>query len=190
MKAEICATEWTPLPDVCFSAIKNRWQGKSEEEILEYVEQNIAHIAEHLRDEISVCLVDGSAPKFEIDNERPPYVRAAGAPTSALLAHLRSIDPFAVEKICAEILKAFGATAQSTQQTADGGVDFIAISLSILPDDYPVPTRCKAAIIGQTKRYRDGNFVTEKQMREFVGAGLLRKHMLQTEGRISPLRKV
>ena len=190
VKSEIISSEWTPLPDICFTAVKNKWRGKSEEEILEYIEQNITYIAEHLRDDTSVCLVDGSSPKFEIDDEQPPYVKAAGAPTSALLAHLRRVDPFKVEEICADILAAFGAEAQTTKRTVDGGVDFIATKLNILPGVYAVPIGCKATIIGQTKRYKDGNAVTEKQMREFVGAGLLRKHLLQTEGRIAPLTPV
>lgn len=190
VKEEIVSAEWTPLPDVCFAAVKNKWRGKSEKEIWEYIEQNIAYIAEHLRDEASASLIDGSALKFEIDDEQPPYVKAAGEPTSALLTHLRSIDPFKVEEICADILKAFGAAAQSTRRTADGGVDFIATNLNILPGVYAVPMSCKATIIGQTKRYKDGNAVTEKQMREFVGAGLLRKHVLQTEGKIAPLTPV
>lgn len=190
VKAEILSVEWTPLPDVCFAAVKNKWTGKSEEEVWEFVEQNIAYIAEHLRDEASVCLVDGSAPKFHIDDEQPPYVKAAGTPTSGLLAHLRNIDPFKVEEICADILKEFGAAAQSTQRTADGGVDFIATNLNIVPEAFAVPMGCKATIIGQTKRYKDGNAITEKQMREFVGAGLLRKHVMQTEGKIAPLTPV
>ncbi len=190
VKAEITSAEWAPLPDVCFAAVKNKWTGKSEEEVWEYVEQNIGYIAEHLRDEASVCLVDGSAPKFHIDDEQPPYVKAAGMPTSALLSHLRNIDPFKVEEICADILKGFGASAQSTQRTTDGGVDFIATNLNIVPETFTVPMGCKATVIGQTKRYKDGNAITEKQMREFVGAGLLRRHILQTEGIVAPLTPV
>ncbi len=185
VKAEIVSIEWIPLLNVCFAAVRKKWIGKSDEEVWEYVERNIHYIAEHLRNEASVCLVDGSAPKFHIDEEQPPYVKTAGTPTSGLLAHLRNLDPFKVEEICADILNGFGATAHSTQPTADGGVDFIATNLNIVPQAYAVPMGCKATVIGQTKRYKDGNAITEKQMREFVGAGLLRRHILQTEGKIS-----
>ncbi|MBS0362980.1 MAG: restriction endonuclease [Proteobacteria bacterium] len=190
VKSEIVSIEWAPLTDVCFLAVKNKWTGKSEEEVWDYVEKNLEYIAEHLRNEASMCLVDGSAPKFHIDEEQPPYVKAVGTPTSELLVHLRSIDPFKVEDICAEILKGFGAAAQPTPRTADGGIDFIAANLNIVPEGFAVPIGCRATIIGQTKRYKDGNAITEKMLREFVGAGLLRKHVLQAEGRIAPLTPV
>ena len=167
-----------------------KWTGKSQDEIWDFVDKFIGNIAEHLRDEASTCLIDGSAPKFEIDNEQPPYIRAIGNQTRQLLSKLRRIDPFKVEGICADILKAFGASAYSTQKTADGGVDFIAHNLNIVPTAYAVPMGCRATIIGQTKRYKDGNVINEKQLREFVGAGLLRQHILQTDRKIAPLTPV
>jgi restriction endonuclease Mrr len=154
------------------------------------VEQNITSIAEHLRDEIAHCRVDGSAQKFDIDDEQPPYVRAVGANISPLLAHLRNINPFKVEQICADILNALGADAKVMQSTADGGIDFVATNLNIVPKAFTVPVGCQAAIIGQTKRYKDGNVITEKQMREFVGSSILKKHILQSEGKIGPLTPV
>ncbi len=190
MKDEVDSTEWRSLTDVCVAALRNKWSGKSHSEILDYIENNIQYIAEHLRNDASNCLIDGTAAKFSIDDENPPYVKAIGAATSGLLTKLRSISPYIVEAVCAKILTAFGANAQSTQRTSDGGVDFIAIGLNILPDTYPVPIGSKTTIIGQTKRYKEGNAVTEKHMREFVGAGLLRKHILQTDKKIAALTPV
>jgi restriction endonuclease Mrr len=171
VKSEVVSVEWISLTELCFTAVTKRWSGKSEEEVWEFVEKNIAFIAEHLRDEASLCLIDGSAPKFDIDDEQPPYIKSVGTPTNEVLDKLRSIDPFKVEEICADILKGFGAAAYATQRTADGGIDFIAANLNIVPKAFAVPAGCRATIIGQTKRYRDGNAITEKKMREFVGAG-------------------
>ena len=110
--------------------------GKSEEEVWDFVDKNIYYVAEHLKDEASFCLLDGSAQKFLIDDEQPPYIRAVGVATYHLLSKLRSIDPFKVEEICADILKGFGADAYSTQKTADGGIDFVAANMSIVPEGY------------------------------------------------------
>jgi restriction endonuclease Mrr len=190
VKAEIVSVDWVALTDLCFVTIRKFWSGRSENEIWDYVEQNIGYVAEHLREEVANCHIDGSARKFEIDDEQPPYVRAIGTETSPLLKHLRSIDPFKVEEICADILKALGAEAKVTQRTADGGVDFIATNLHFVPNNLTIPTACKAAIIGQTKRYKVGNVITERQMREFVGSGILKKHILQNEGKIGPLTPI
>ena len=189
-KAEIKSADWTPLTVLCFSAVKTRWIGKSDNEILDYVEKYILYIAEHLREDVANCRIDGSAFKFEIDDEQPPYVRSVGKETNVLLSHVRNLNPFKVEEICAHILSALGADANVTQSTSDGGVDFIAHNLNIVPQALSVPLGCKATIIGQTKRYRDGNAITEKQVREFVGSGILRKHTLQRDGKIGPLTPV
>ena len=190
VKADIIDIAWSPLTDLCFSAVRKRWKGKSDNEIWDFVEQHIAYVSEHLKDEIANCYIDGSARRFEIDDEQPSYVRAVGRETSPLLTHLRNLDPFKVEEICAEILIALGAVAHSTQRMADGGVDFIAMNLNIVPEALSVPLGCKATIIGQTKRYKDGNMISERNIREFVGSGVLRKHLLQKEGKIGPLTPV
>lgn len=188
--ADHLSADWQPLAEVCFRAVTLKWAGKSREDIFEYVETNLSYIAEHLRDDSSNRILDGSAPRFIIDDEQQPYIKAVGTGTLDLLSKLRRIDPFKVEGICADILKRLGAVAHTTQKTVDGGIDFIASNLNIVPVSYPMPARCKATIIGQTKRYKDGNVITEKQVREFVGAALLRKHQLQTEGKAAPLTPV
>src|SRR5690349_7691983 len=124
VKAEVISVEWISLREVCFTAVKNRWKGQSEDEIWEFVEENLKYVAEHLRDEASEYIIDGSAPRFEIDSEQVPYLRAKGVETSELLKQLRRIDPFKVEELCAKLLQNLGASAFNTQRTSDGGVDF------------------------------------------------------------------
>ena len=54
VKATLTTTVWTPLHAACVEALTQRWTGKSEAEILEYTEEKITYIAEHLRDALEV----------------------------------------------------------------------------------------------------------------------------------------
>jgi len=44
--------------------------------------------------------------------------------------------------------------------------------------------------IGHAKRYKEGNAISETQMREFVGAATLKRHKLLREGVVGPLSPV
>ena len=119
-----------------------------------------------------------------------PYIRVIVSAPSELITKLRRIDPFEFERVCARILGGLGATARTTQRTNDGGADFIGVNMNAVPAALSVPATCKAVVIGQAKRYRDGNLIVETKLREFVGAGILERHQLLKEGRISPLTPV
>jgi len=190
VKHALVGQNWSSLEDVCVLAVSNNWAGVSETQIYELVEQNLPYVAEHLRDDASECTMDGAAPSFEIDNEQLPYIRALSSSGRDLLVKLRTIDPSSVEKICAEVLVKLGAEAQATQQTHDGGVDFLGLHLRIVSSEFGVPVACRAAVIGQTKRYKETNAIKETMLREFVGAATLRRHELQREGKIGPLAPV
>lgn len=179
--------EWRPLDAVCAAAITKNWKGRSQDDVLDFVEQNLPYVANHLRDEASECKIDGTVPEFEIDNEPRPYIRLLAKEISPILRKLRSIDPFELEKVCADVLTKLGAEAKETQRTNDGGVDFVGLYLKIVPSMLPVPVACTACVIGQTKRYKDGNLISESRLREFVGAATLRRHELQREGKCGPL---
>jgi restriction endonuclease Mrr len=88
------------------------------------------------------------------------------------------------------VLEKLGAQSQVTKQTNDGGVDFIGVDLKLVPKKFNVPAACRAAVIGQAKRYKDGNAINEVRLRGFVGAALLRRHVLHQEGNIGPLTPV
>ena len=187
IKATLTTTEWKPLHLACVEALTLKWTGKSEAEIFDFTDDKISYIAEHLRDEAAQCLADGSIRRFEIDDEQSPYIKAIASHTSKVLDKLRTINPFYVEHLCSDILKKLGANSSTTQQTSDGGVDFIASNLNIVPGALTIPDACKAIVIGQTKRYKEGNLITETKVREFVGAAILRQYVLQKEGKAGPL---
>lgn len=183
----LVSSEWVLLREQCFLAVSEKWTGKSASEISDYVDEGLDFIAEILRTEIAEAAIDGAMPRFEIDNEPSPYLRAKEGHSTALLNKLRRICPFAVEQICADILNHLGASSYITQRSGDGGIDFIGANLNIVPAALSVPLACKATVIGQTKRYKENNIITETMLREFVGAGVLKKHHLRKDGGITPL---
>jgi restriction endonuclease Mrr len=153
-------------------------------------EAHLEHVSNYLRTELAECAVDGVEPYFEIDNEQPPYIRGLSFPDSDIAEKIRKIDPREFEKVCAAVLERLGAQSYVTQATNDGGVDFVGTNLKIVPEGFNVPAACKAAVIGQAKRYKEGNAINEVRLREFVGASALRRHLLQRDGAIGPLTPV
>jgi hypothetical protein len=182
-------TEWAPLKDVAFAVLREKWPTPTEAEMFELIEEKLPYIADHLRTEAADCAADGVPARFEIDNDPSPYFKSNPADT-ALLEKLRRIDPFAVEDLCGAILGKLGATSHKTPKTGDGGVDFIATNLDIVPSGFGIPAVCRAIVIGQTKRYKATNIIKETSLREFVGAGVWKRHKLRLDSGISPLAPV
>jgi Restriction endonuclease len=190
VQQELKSTSWVLLKDVLFNAVRQKLVSISEEDVWEYVETNLPYVAEHLRDIIADREVDGAIPTFEIDNDPSPYIRLSASLPSDVISKLRKIDPFQLEDVCAKLLCALGATSYATQRTNDGGVDFIAVKLKVVPLALTVPAACTAAVIGQAKRYKDGNSISETRLREFVGAATLKRHQLTVENKVGPLAPV
>lgn len=187
LKEELSGTEWVPLKNALYSAMQRRWKNHSDDEYWEYVEDNLPYVAEHLREELSACRMDGAVATYEIDDEQLPYVRASADISVDVLNKLRRINPFTFEEVCARILRELGASSHATQRTNDGGVDFIGVNMSIVPSSLAVPMHSQAAVIGQAKRYKEGNLIKETHLREFVGACTLRRHQLRKDEKIGPL---
>jgi hypothetical protein len=190
IKDESLAVEWAPLATVCFDAVRKNWPTPSDDELWDFVEVNLPHISEYLRTDLAETAVDGVKPFFEIDSEQRPYIRGVAFTASDIAVKMRKIDPFDFEKLCASVLERLGAQSRVTKQTNDGGVDFVGVDLKIVPKEFNVPAACRAAVIGQAKRYKDGNAINEVRLREFVGAAVLHRHLLQSEGKIGPLTPV
>ena len=189
IKDGVTELDFRPLEDVAFAILSAQLPRYSEDRIWEIIEEKLPHIAEVLRTDAAECKADGMPPRFEIDDEQSPYIKAFPA-DNALLAKLRRINPFVVEDVCAQILGKLGATSNATERTGDGGVDFIATDLDIMPAGYGIPAVCRATVIGQTKRYKETNIINEKALREFVGSGVWKRHKLRLDSGICPLAPV
>lgn len=190
VKESIHSEEWVQLEVICRLALKSRLSGYGESQLYDLVETNLEFVAEHLREDLASCEIDGVPREFEIDDDPSPYVRALVGDEKGLLKKLRSIDPFDFELVCAEILRKLGAQAEVTQKSKDGGVDFWAIDFDFVPDGILTPQACRAAVIGQAKRFKDGNLVKETDLRSFVGGAVRAKADLAAERRILPLSPV
>lgn len=190
VQEELASTSWVLLRDIFFVASVRKRKGTSEEELWDFVEDNLRFVAEHLRDQVAEWVVDGSIQRFEIDNDPSPYIRLVATLPSAILSKLRKIDPFEFESVCANVLTALGAKSRTTQRSNDGGVDFLGVHLKVVPTALSVPAASRTAVIGQAKRYKAGNVISETQLREFVGAATLERHKLLKQGSIGPLSPV
>lgn len=78
------------------------------------------------------------------------------------LGKIQNLDPFAFERLCARLLKAAGyEDAEPTRESKDEGIDGIGyLSLGLI--------RFKVAF--QSKRFKDGNKVTQEHINAFAGA--------------------
>ena len=186
VKESLIDTEWVRLRAVALSVTVLRTK-RSEDEAADYIDEKLSYLAENLRDDFAECASDGRILEFEIDSDSDPYIRRRTASKQDLLNKLRGIDPFVFEDVCARILSALGADAHVTARTNDGGIDFTATKLKIVPSLLPLPQTCHGIVIGQAKRYREGSNISEVRLREFVGAALLRRHVLASSLSLSPL---
>jgi hypothetical protein len=186
MQEELSADSWVPIRTLAIDTLRKRW-GKPELALEELIDDKLAFIGEHLRDDLAERLIDGKVADFEIDNEQPPYLRRLLPRQPSLLEKMRKINPFAFEMVCSRVLEALGGEAEVTQKTNDGGIDFTATKLKIIHSSLPLPHSCHAVVIGQAKRYKEGSAISETRLREFVGASILKRHRMAAEAMIPPL---
>lgn len=186
---EAVGDEWVSLKVMMNSIVQKKWTGRSSAEVGEYVEDNLQYVAEHLRDEVAEARLDGAHCLFEIDEEDDPYIRKISKIPAELIEKLKTICPFAFERVCSRVLGSLGGQEYLTPKTGDGGIDFIVTEIDVLPEDINSPEHCRGAVIGQAKRY-NGRLIGEKTVREFIGASLVKRHELRQNGSIGPLTPV
>ncbi|MGW6974624.1 restriction endonuclease [Streptomyces sp. NPDC054952] len=118
------------------------------------------------------CLVDGLRGQLSTRPDQPAGVRAGRRPgeVGAVVSHgghagggveepdLFTMDPIAFENLVAELFRAMGMEAVTTQRSGDGGVDVEALD--------PAPIR-GGRIVVQVKRYR--NTVPPTAVRDLYG---------------------
>lgn len=187
--ADMLQSEWVHLPTALERMLRNRLSNLNETQIFDIIDNQGTYIVQLIRDRIEAVYHDGTSFTHEIDSEDPPYIRFSGENISDLLIKLKNINPFDFELVCSKLLESFGCESEVTQRTNDGGIDFIAHGLDILPDAIGCPTHCKASVIGQAKRY-GSKLIAEKSLREFVGASLLQRHLLRQNHKLTPLSPV
>jgi len=177
---EATNTEFKPLREVIETVLSFRLQNCSPEERSELAERLMLVVATELEDIVAKDLAEGVTPSFEVSTEGvTAYFRVLEAPEVPVLGKLRNLPADNFEAFCAKILTALGADASVTGGPHDGGVDFVALNLQLGENVRFAPRASQAMVIGQAKRYKEGNNITLNDMREFIGAAILRAGQLR-----------
>jgi restriction endonuclease Mrr len=183
--------DWILLPELCVDGIK-RQNKFSESDIEESVERELNYIADILRNKAANAKENGEIVVYEIDDEEPPYIKKLGETYSNLLNTIQEMESGKFECLCADVLKLLGwQESGCIGGTQDDGVDFYAFDF---PDtqllNLPMPSSCKVLVIGQAKRYKKGNDVSETEIRKFVGGALKKLNDFRKSGKVGTLTPV
>lgn len=186
VETHLDSTEWQSLGDAISYAISKAIPKAPIELQADLAEEHLGYVEEILRNRCALIIEDGGVPSYLMD-DKEPYIRKVNEEHSKIAEKLRLIDPFYFEVVCKRILEKLGATAENTQKTYDGGVDFFALNLKTYSASYPLPRTAALSVIGQAKRYGANNEVKENEVRNFVGGAMLKVDELRKQGKINVL---
>lgn len=179
---EVCNKDFCKLSDIAASIIKNHLTAKSEEDICEIVEEQIDNITYEIENINADYRENGIIPKFELSSDG--YIKSIETPGDDILEFLMGSDPKWFERFCAYLLKHIGADeAISAIDKNDGGVDFTGFRIPI-ENNIPMPNNAKVLVIGQAKRYVKGNYVSETDVRKFLGGAVREHNKLKKSGNV------
>lgn len=183
--------QWISLSTCCIEGV--RWQNKFTEAIIEEsVERELNYVAEILRNKAAYAEENGEIITYEIDNEEPPYVRKKHDACPPILNTISGMNSSDFEVLCAKILEGLGWNETGCiGGNQDDGVDFCAFGFpknQLL--DLPMPPSCKVLLLGQAKRYKQNNNVTESEIRKFVGGAFKKLNDYRKSGKVGVLTPV
>jgi len=184
-------SQWESLPTLIEKTLKVRLPNRNDDSLADMTEEHLPYVANILRNILEDERITGMAPRFELDEEDPPYIRSIVSNASTtILKKLRAIKPEEFEFICAELLKSLGAVASSNGGSDDGGIDFIGFDLLVHKDIKNMPITSKFLILGQAKRYNNKNSVTLNELRQFVGSCKAKVKEYIIQGKVGPLTPI
>lgn len=180
---------WIRLEDAVNCALEKAIPSASIEKRTDLAEEHLSYVDDILRNKRALLIQDGGVPSYELD-DNDPYIRRINQGHVCIANKLRHIDPLYFEVVCKRILEKLGATAENTQKTCDGGVDFFALDLMTYSANYPLPRTAALTVIGQAKRYAEKNDITETEIRKFIGGAILKLDELRKQGKVGVLSPV
>lgn len=180
---------WQSLEDVILSSVSKVMHGASIGTITDTVEEHQNHVEQILRNNLAFIISDGGVPKYELDPNES-YIKRINTAHRKVLERLRATDPFHFEVICKLILEKLGGTADITQKSYDGGVDFYAFDLKTYCSNLALPISASLSVIGQAKKYKEANEVRENEVRNFVGGAMLKLDEFKKINKINVLSPV
>lgn len=189
VEATLDSFEWISMNSALMTAIKQNISNASETTQYDILENHEIFVEEILRNKLAEIQIDAGISIFEID-EKDSYIRRINSKHLEILERLRKIDPFKFEIICKLILEKVGGDSAVTQKTNDGGVDFYAFNLRNCTEQLSLPLSSSISVIGQAKRYKDGNDISESELRKFVGGALLKVDEFRDSNKINVLSPI
>ena len=189
VETHLDSANWQSLDDAMLHGIRKSIPKASIELQTDLVEEHLTYVDEILRNKRARVIEDGGIPSYELD-ANDQYIRRINQINADLAVKLRSIDPFYFEVVCKRILEKLGATAENTQKSYDGGVDFFALNLTTYSASHPLPKTAALSVIGQAKRYAENHEVKETEIRNFIGGAILKLDELRKDGKINVLGPV
>ncbi len=167
--------EFQKLNQVIFSVIKQKIPSKSDEEVWDYAEQYEGDIAKELFIKTNDNRIDGITLNFNIIEEDDGfYIKFLETPEILLLRRLQGDTSDNFEIFCKKILDKLGGKSSVEGGTDDGGIDFTAYDLKLHNLPFLSTKGSRIFLIGQAKRYKDGNHVKEKEVKYFIGCSVQR----------------
>jgi restriction endonuclease Mrr len=183
--------EWISLSESCINGLKSHIP-YSESDIVELVESDLDNIARILRDNAAFAVERGEVVTYEIDEEESPYIKKVCDAFPQILRDIQKMDDTKFETLCADVLKSLGwSEAERIGGIDDGGVDFYAFGF---PNqeifNLPMPPSCKVLVIGQAKRHKQDNNISENDLRKFVGGSVKKLNDFRKAGKVGVLTPV
>lgn len=173
-------TDFKNIRVVSFDVLSSHLTENSKEEISEIVEGAEAQIVQELFKLNDQNISDGVIPRFELFSESDTnYIKFIDRPEVTFLEELRQESPQQFELFCKRVLEKLGATAFVEGGPGDGGIDFIGFELPVGFYRGPTSSGGKVVVIGQAKRYKAGNNISETDLRSFIGAAVRRAYELK-----------
>lgn len=167
--------EFKNLSEVIFDFFKSHGFSMSDEEISDYVEENLLAIANELFIKVDDRKNDGVTLNFElIEDQGTFYIKFFERVEIELLRTLQSDTPENFEQFCKKVLDKLGGNTIVSGGSDDGGIDFSSSDLQIKNLPSLSTKGSRILVLGQAKRYTDGHHVKETELRAFVGASIKR----------------
>jgi hypothetical protein len=167
--------EFKNLVTVAFEVFSSKFPSYSEEAIWDFIDQYIGDIAKELFIKVNDNNIDGITLNFEInEDDGNYYIRFLDKPEIRLLRKLQADTPENFESFCKKILDKLGGNSIVSGGPNDGGIDFESTDLLISNLPKLSTKGSKILVIGQAKRYSEGNHVKEKELKEFIGSSIKR----------------
>ncbi len=184
--------DFIPLRDAVEAVIAKRLAEKSAEELAELSEGLVPAVFDELLIVAEQNAERGVEATFELAGERggDAHIRAAHTEAALVLEKLLIVSPKAFEDFCAAVLSAIGGKGESVGKTGDGGVDFVALDVPFGTSPGTAFRGACSLVVGQAKRYKEDNLVTEGEVRDFLGGAVVRAAQIQRDhqyGLMSPV---